>query len=358
MPTWLDSLDFLSPDQRATLAQHDLDTPAAVRSLSASAISEATGLTLGKVGKLLTAAAEAHAPAKPNPISVVVSAPVERSRDERIQATLAEAATDPTRLTALLDLGVDRVVVGTPQAPDSDVVNVEQTRAMLAHAATGAPVGATWGGLRIVDIAEVVSPRIYCNPRTSKALQGGADEISLVPWAQLGLDGLRLAAYGYMRGLFDGRPEEAVFASVRDDAALRQRITVMAKAAGDKLEDLDDRLIWRPAKGQPAAPARDTQRIRMRGGQSATSPWIALEELLLRRFSGDEMRRLFSNYLGSEFCSALPGTNASPATLAHDAVDLIRRRGLATPELQRALRAERPRAADEIDAVFVALGIA
>lgn len=79
MPTWLDSLDFLSPDQRSTLAQHDLDTPEAVRSLSASTISEATGLTLGKVGKLLTAAAAAHAPAKPEPISVVVSAPVERS---------------------------------------------------------------------------------------------------------------------------------------------------------------------------------------------------------------------------------------------------------------------------------------
>lgn len=358
MFTWLDSLDFLSPEQRATLAQHDLDTPAAVRSLSAAAISEATGLTLGKVGKLLTSAAETHAAAKPDPINVVVSAPVERSRDERIQSTLAAAAADPTRLAALLDLGVARVVVGTAQDPDSDVVNAEQTRAMLAHAATGAPVGGTWGGLRIVDIADVVSPRIYCNPRTGKALQGGADEISLVPWAQLGLDGLRLAAYGYMRGLFDGRPEDVVFASVRDDAALRQRIAVMAKAAGDKLDDLDDRLIWRAAKDQPPAPVRDTARSRMRNGQPAASPWAAMEELLLRRFSGDDMRRFFSNNLGADFCSALPGTNSSPAALANAAVDLIRRRGLATPELQRALRAERPRASDEIDAVFVALGIA
>ena len=359
MTTWLESLPFLSDKQREDLRSQDLDNPAAVRVLIAPMLASDTlglGLTIGKAA-LLVAAAQESAPtpaAAPATVNVQIAEPPDVAT--RAARALEAAAADPTRIAALPEVGITRVVVGTAEQPESDAINVMATRAMLAHAASGAPVDSTWAGLRVLDVREVLAPRIFCNPRTGSALQDGKDPISLVPWADLGIEGLRLASYGYSRGLFDGRPEDAVFASVRDDAALRQRIAVMAKADKFELHTLDARLVWRPQAGGLATPERPKSPLR--GGQSS-NPWAALQALMLSCFSADELRR-FMRYLpdGDALVRQLPGVLASGDALAAEAVDVLRRAGMVNDDLRRRLRAERPRRADQIDAVFDALGIA
>lgn len=357
MSAWLDSLDFLTPSQREALTRQDLDAPEAVRMLTAPQLAGlGVDLTVGKAARLL-AAAQADGPATTaTSVSVQIAEPPDHAT--RIQRALEAAAADPSKLSALVDL-LDHVVVGTEADPESDAINVAATRAMLAHLATGALVGSTWSGLRVVSVREVTAPRIYCNPRTGKVLQAGRDEVSLVPWAELGIEGLRLAAYGYERGLFEGRSEDAAFASVRDDKALRQRIAVMAKAAGVELASLDGRLIWTRQVRPPLGQVRELppRQVLRNGSPRGGNPWEGLQRLLLALFSADELRRFARYNFAEEFVASLPGPTASPATLASEFVERARTHGYVNADMHRALLAERPRKADDIDAVFNALGV-
>lgn len=202
--TWLDSLSFLSDTQRAALRALDLDSPDAVAAFTAERLEARVGLSLGNAGRLITAAGAGSKP--PPPTSVTVQIAEAPSASARVSAALDAAAADPTRIPGLLEVGVESVVVGTAERPDDDVINVMATRAALAHAAGGAPIGSTWGGLRVVSVRELTAPKIYCNPRTGRPLQDGRDEISLVPLGELGLEGLRLLAFGARAGFFDNRP--------------------------------------------------------------------------------------------------------------------------------------------------------
>lgn len=358
MTAWLDSLDFLTPSQREDLKRQDLDAPEAVRMLTAPQLAGlGLDLTIGKAARLL-AAAQVSGPAQATATNVSVQIAEPPDHATRVQRALEAAAADPSKLGALVDL-LDHVVVGTEADPESDAINVAATRAMLAHLATGALVGSTWSGLRVVSVREVVAPRIYCNPRTGKALQAGKDEVSLVPWAELGIEGLRLAAYGYERGLFEGRSEDAVFASVRDDKALRQRIAVMAKAAGVELALLDGRLIWtRQVKPAPLGPIRELPPRQVRDGSPRLNPWAMLSGLLGEVFSADELRRFIRETCGRQVADMLPGPMTSLASLAAETATLLQRQGLVTADLRAALYASRPRRADDIDRVFAALGVA
>lgn len=359
MPTWLDSLTFLNDEQRAALKAQDLDTPAAVRVLNAPQIAMATGMTIGK-GALVLAAAQDAAPVSPPAAPTTVNVQIAEPPDVATRAAraLEAAAADPTRIAALPEVGITRVVVGTAGQPESDAINVMATRAMLAHAASGAPVGSTWAGLRVLDVREVIAPRIYCNPRTGVPLQDGKDPISLVPWADLAIEGLRLASYGYSRGLFDGRPEDWVFTTVQEDAALRQRIAVMAKADGFDLASLDERLVWRPQAKPAPLGTHSERRVARDGSPRGGSPWANLEALLLGLFSADELRR-FLGYLpaGDEIVRQLPGPSVSLSVLTSETVGTLRRMGRVDADLRLRLRAERPLKADQIDAVFDALGV-
>lgn len=82
-------------------------------------------------------------------------------------------------------------------------------------------------------------------------------------------------------------------------------------------------------------------------------PRKALESLLLKMFSADELRRLL-RYLpdGESLVLALPGGNASPVSVVSALVDrLIETDYLGEPALWDMLLHERPRRADEIQAV-------
>lgn len=60
MTDWLDTLDYLTPDQRRILRRHDLDAAVAFLHLEAQHVCSVTGLSPGLVGRLL---ASAHASA-------------------------------------------------------------------------------------------------------------------------------------------------------------------------------------------------------------------------------------------------------------------------------------------------------
>lgn len=359
MSNWLDSIP-LSPEQRAKLSALDLDIAAAVAALTLEQLMEATGFTIGKASLVMAAAKDAlpkasapPTPAAPTTISVQIAEPPDLAT--RRAKALEAAAADQTRLAALVDLGIPRVVVGTAEEPESDAINLAATRAMLAHAAAGAEVGTTWAGLRIVDVAEVTAPRIFCNPRTGAALQEGKDAMSLVPWAELGIEGLRLAAYGYERGLFEGRAEDWVFAAVRDDKGWKQRIRVMAKADGFDLAGMDERLVWRPRarESQPAGSKQGTGS----GSPQTGNPWAKLNKIFLDRFDTNELLRFVRFNIDGKLINDLPDAQTPKATIVHKLVELLRARGYIDAELRRNLIAERPRSADEINAAFDALGV-
>lgn len=76
----------------------------------------------------------------------------------------------------------------------------------------------------------------------------------------------------------------------------------------------------------------------------------SLEKLLLSLFSADELRR-FLRYLpgGEMIMGNLPGPNASPASLAGEAVALLARAGLIDASFWARLLAERPRRQADIE---------
>ena len=147
MGDFLDSLPFLSPEQRATLRAQDLDTVDAFGHLTITdslgkllatptdvLMAPPFGLTLGKASRLLAAAkGEAPAPAQP-PQTLVVNIAEPPDLRTRIERALLLAEQDPSTVGALADLGVDLVVQG-----EHGKVWPAATMAMRAHASTGAP---------------------------------------------------------------------------------------------------------------------------------------------------------------------------------------------------------------------------
>lgn len=354
MTDWLDTHNFLTPEERAKLRSLDLDCPEAIRALDAPQIGSATGLSLGKVGRLLSAAGS---PATPSQVSVRLETPALQSREERLRLALEAAATDPSKLGGLAEL-TDAVVLGTDAEPLGLQVNVTATLAMLAHvAATGASPGPTWRGLRIASVADLATPPTLCNPRTGVPLQEGRDSLTLVPWAELGIDGLRLAAYGYSIGVFDGYAEDRVHDLLKNDASMRSRLALRAQAAGVDLAGFNERVVWRPP-GKAAGPAEPASSGRNPSSPPPSgNPWARLHNLLLALFSPEELRRFISFRVDGGLITSLPGPESTPTKLALATVELLRARGYVDAELRRNLVAERPRKANEINSVFDALGI-
>ena len=357
MGDFLDTLPFLTPEQRAALRLQDLDTSESFAHITVTVLqAEPIGLTLGKASRLL-AAARAGTTATPAPptINVHVAEPPDQST--RIDKALQAAHDDPAKIGALAELGVTTPLV--LQADDR--IDVAQTKALRQHLLSGAPVGQTWQGQRIVTARELATPPVWRSPRTGKPLQAGKDEVSGTPWGELKLDGLRVAAYGYREDMFEGLGEAAVFAGLTDPHGnLRGRVEARMRATETAPESMDTSIVYRPEMAKTyireSAP-RDLGPLR--GGQPPGGSLVSnLTSLLLAMFSGSELRR-FLRYRpnGAQIVADLPGENASPAAFAHAAADYLHRQGLIDRALRDALVLERPRRADEIDRVFSAAGI-
>jgi hypothetical protein len=342
-PDFVDTLDFLSDTQCMRLREADLDVPAAFEHITVEhLLAPPFNLTLGKASRVL-AAARAKVSTTPM-FTVAPPAPM----STRIEQALATVAADPAKAGLLVELGVSRVVLGV-----DDKVSPALTLSMRAQEAAGAPVGPTWQGQRVVETTRLASPTVYCSPRTGSPLQAGADEVSGVLWGELGLDGLRETAFGYEEGLFEGRPEEAVFAAMKGGGTLREKVLGRMRALSVKPESLDRIVVFTPTPPQGHVEVSFAQPYR-RPGRSLVEN---LSSFFMSAFSADELRRFIAFTIGRDFADSLPAPPTSLATLASEAADKLIRQRYVDRDLRDALYRERPRKSAEIDAVFSAAGI-
>ena len=348
-PDFVNTLDFLTDEQCMRLREADLDIPAAFEHITvAHLLAPPFHLTLGKASRLLAAARVGTTAPAVNAVThnVTIAAPTPMSA--RIAQALADVSADPTKAGLLVELGVARVVLGV-----DDKVSPALTLSMRAQEAAGVPVGATWQGQRVVDTARLATPTVYCSPRDGSPLQAGAGEVSGVMWGELGLDGLRVAAFGYQEGLFEGRPEEAVFAAMKSGGSLREKVLGRMRALSVKPEAMDRIVVFTPTP-------HGHVEVGFSGDRRAPKPASLvgnLRSLLQASFSADELRRFINHHLGRDFAAGLPAPPASLAELAFATADNLIRHGYINRDLRNALRSERPNKTSEIDAVFSAAGI-
>lgn len=221
---FLTTLPFLSDPVREQLRALGLDAPEAVVVYSASEIANMLSghaAAAGIAGRLLHAARAAlSTPGRPS-----------------LTPTLERAQRAPSREVAaeLRAAGVAFVVLGA-----DDKLEPAGTDALTEHLAAGAPMPPTWQGRRIVPTDEICNPPVFCNPRTGTPLQAGQDELSEVRWGELGRDGLRVAAFGYSEGMFDGMSEAAVFVALTQDTKTRRR-RALNPTERERFLELEDR---------------------------------------------------------------------------------------------------------------------
>lgn len=254
--TFLDTLTFLSDDQRRVLAENDLDTPEAFRHITLERLErEPFKLSPGRASKLLLATGGGAASSNTTNILQVAEPP---DVETKIDRALLAAHDDPRKAGALLDLGVDALVLGA-----DDRIDVAATKALRAHLAGGARLPATWQGQRIAATRELSTPPVWNNPKQGGLpLQAGKDEISGVPWGELKIDGLRAAAFGYRQGMFDGMTEAAVFAALSDPHGnTLGRVIARMAAMKVKPEDMDVHVVMADPVGRawtpPGGPLRN-----------------------------------------------------------------------------------------------------
>lgn len=343
---FIDSLTFLTEDECRVLREQDLTAPEDFAHITIPRLEAPPfRLTTGKASKVLRFAKVPVAGAPVVNVSTIHAEP--SSHASRVDAALAAAREDVAAAGLLVELGVARVVLGV-----DDKVSPALTLSMRAQEAAGVPVGATWQGQRVVDTARLASPTVYCSPRDGSPLQAGAGEVSGVMWGELGLDGLRAAAFGYQEGLFEGRPEEAVFAAMKSGGSLREKVLGRMRALSVKPEAMDRIVVFTPTlQGHVEV---GFSRQAPRAGASLVSN---LSALFVSAFSIDELRRFITHTIGRAFADVLPGPPVSLATLAFETADKLIRQGYVDRTLRDALYREHPRKAADIDAVFAAAGI-
>lgn len=361
MSDFLNSCPFLDDADRVVLLKHGVDDADAVLGLGADKLTLHVGLLAGKAGKLVRAAERFGAAAPAAQTTVVHIAP-QQSREERTGPALEAASKDPSRVKALLDLGVEHVVLAA-----DDRVDPAASGQLLAHLAAGGRLPATWRGQKIADVRRLSTPPIWCSPRPPhRELQAGADEVSRVMWAALGVDGLRVACHGFARGFFDGMTDDAVLAVMQVErnptrvgqaaqAGVTRKIVEDDFANSRVSTTAYDHLLF----PQPTAPReRDDERDGPPLPQPGSNIVKSLTAFFTVSFSPDELRRELG-YLpeGRRIVNNLPGSGVAASELYFRAAEVLHRYGMVTTVLRDTLIALRPRRINEIEAMFSAAGI-
>lgn len=363
MSSFLDEQPYLDTAAKDRLRKLDMDEPGAVIAFSPESIARLAKISPGHAGKLVTAANAARATSTPA-LTVHMAEPPERA--QRIAMALAAAHKDPTNSDALVSLGIMYAVLGA-----DDRLEPAGTETLRVHLAGGGDLPKTWRGKRIIPVTELAAVPIWKSPRTLTALQGGVDELDEdLVWAELGLEGLRLAAFGFgwrpdsssrveTENMFNGFSDVQVFEHIRDNDKGRKRILDRMKALGVKPEEMDDLVIVGRRKKAP--PAKDA----WRDGALEAPPVIAsgnvlrdLPALLSSMFDGSGLRRFVAHgYEGERIASNLPGGNAGLAELAFAVANIYNSWGHVNVDLRNRLIAERPRKSEEIRRVFANFGV-
>lgn len=345
---------FLTPEQIKLFEANHLTTPSSFRFVTLAELrAKPFCLPIGLASRVLDAANPSPAAVTSQPPTVVHIAP-QQSQEERTGPALEAAAKDPSRVKALLDLSVKHVVLAA-----DDRVDPSSSAQLIAHLASGGRLPTTWRGQKIADVRRLSTPPIWCSPRPPhRELQAGADEVSRVMWAALGVDGLRVACHGYARGFFEGMTEPAVFnllavPPVGFSGARHKDISDDFDNSGFARTHYDHLLFPQPRSTSRDDPPHEDP-VPPVTGQIVRD----LSSLLLNIFGSDDLRRVLRDLPdGAKIVNALPGGNAAPLVVADAATRILISWGYTSNENAREilitnLVQERPRREAEIRRVF------
>lgn len=266
---------------------------------------------------------------------------------EQIDEALAELA-GPGRVlaeTRLRGLGVSRVARCEDGRPHRTA-----TFDYLAHEAPSVRWWEFEGvEYEIVGLGELGAKRKH-HPRTGEPL--GRDPAG---WYRKDRGALVVAAAVYLEGLDAGDPERTVLATVEAGSGYAAIAAQRVSRSPELRRRAEARIDG--AEASDPEPARTGLAVGA-PASSPSNPYLMLERLLISLYSAGEMRR-FVRYLpgGEQLLGELPGESVSHAKLASEVVEVLRRHRSIDAALRDRLRAERPRFANEIDAVFDALGV-
>ena len=348
MTNFLDTLDFLSPEQRAVLEDEELTTASAFAHVTVETL-RALGFKLGRASAILEAAGAGRPGNAGGPSTVIVQQAEPPELEARIDAAMKRARADVSKAGALADLGIGLVVLEA-----DDKLDIAKTKDLQAHLAAGAPLPDTWHGQRIARTRELSTPPLWCVPRTGVPLQAGKDGATDIPWGELLLDGLRLAAFGIESGYFSGLADEVIFERLKaNTGGVRETLTKRAKNVGIDLVTMDRRVVWRAPQQPDVSRRPPAQPAKLRHGHVVGN----LSDLFTRMFNDEELRR-FIRFLpdGAELHMSLP-SGGSFAQLAHASAEALQRRGCIDVDLRNRIVAACPNWAAEIDAVFRHAGV-
>lgn len=252
-------------------------------------------------------------------------------------------STDPDVVTAALDglaaLGVEYLpsTHGKQAVPDV-ALELFGVSDEVRRAAQSAGI---YRGLALVPLADL-RPRRYAprSPASGELLQAGKDWRTGVEWGQLRPIEIGLARWMKQHGMTGGLADAALFADLhqRGPASSNANTVRCARGVTDaQLEALAEASADPGGAPGGAVPA------------SGKHTHKDVSRLLLSLFSADELRR-WLRYLpgGGDLMGKLPGANASPASLASEAVAELDRAGMIDEDFWQRLRNERPHRVPEI----------
>lgn len=257
-----------------------------------------------------------------------------------------DAAVVLTSVDALVALGVDVL----PHDPQNgvDPERALEFVALQPAAQRAAIVAGVYRGLALIPLVRL-RPRKYDPraPRSGELLQAGKDWRTGVEWGALPAVRLGLARWMLQHDMHGGVSDHALYADVVAFGPLSSNADNVRRARGVTDDALANLAEAEPSEA-PRAPAST------HGGGHATSPTARrdLSNLFLSLFSADELRR-WLRYLpgGESLMGRLPGVNASPLSLASEAIAELERDGMIDETFWARLHEERPRRRSDIETV-------
>lgn len=237
---------------------------------------------------------------------------------------------------------------------DNVIADVATSLAATRHRRAGKPLRSTFKGRAVADLSSLVFVVEY-SPRTGAALEDGEDPDEGTDWSTQDENDLRVLAWASFhpnqearakRRVLERRSDAEVIAAMDERKEWWLRI-VAAAPTGAALRNFSEPVLRCGAVGQPeqsAPPVASLAQVDLSGSSESV-----LYRLLLVLFDANELRRFLADFeYGLEH--KIP-SGGSPADLAFEAAQVLRRHGLVDRDLFGRLRAVRRSRIADIDAV-------